>query len=435
MFSEESDKEESDGGGGDDFMVPDGPMSDPESDSEKEVEIIDLVGSGRKSGGGAGGGGNNNNSKIQKTPNPFILPESQSPVHPSGTGTAHTGIGTSSRHHHHQNRALIADSDDDDDFEDGNNNKATGSGSGGGGRKDSSAAAREIARLSAWNWDSRKEEHPPNEAVYGLADGKRSRRQRFTASQIVEVLGSEEQQQLEQEQELVRKQQQRRRREEREEEELDELHPAITYDSSSSDDDVPLAAQFSRFRTPGSNEPGSALAAIGDGRETMTASPSEAADDPLPMLVGAKSSAGISLEHDAITPDASGSPLEVLANASEATAPPHAQQQHQQPAQQMPNDPSKSAERAAALARALLGSLYKPNDVATEQQEDFEIMPSLPAITREDEHVAVVTAPPEEEVPLPAEGATALASSPIPVSTVGARIGIVPDSQEDEDIF
>ena len=42
---------------------------------------------------------------------------------------------------------------------------------------DRKAKLRELNRLSAWAWDSRVEDHPPNEEVYGPARGKRQRKQ------------------------------------------------------------------------------------------------------------------------------------------------------------------------------------------------------------------------------------------------------------------
>jgi hypothetical protein len=363
----ESDREESDGG--DDFMVPDGPVSDSSSGSgsedeedQKEVDVIDLVGSGKKN------------------ENPFMLPESQSPVRQTAA---------------QKNRALI-DSDDDDDDEDlepsdaaNNNNTTTASGGGGGRGKEFSAAAREIARLSAWNWDSRKEEHPPNEAVYGLADGKRSRRQRFTASQIVGALdGSEEQ--------LQHERKPRRRSVAPEEE---ERQPAAYDESSSSDDDVPLAAQFSRYRTittPESNEKEVGVFAVVQKKKETTPPPSEGKILPSNGIpVPGISAAVAAVDRDAITPGAT--------EAVDTEAPP------------LSTDPS-STERATALARALLGTLYNPKDSVDTHQITI---PSLPVETREeDKEVATVAAAPPSR----------------PFSS-GARIGVVPDSQEDFNIL
>jgi len=53
--------------------------------------------------------------------------------------------------------------------------------------------ARELARLSAWGWDSRIEDHPPNQNVYGPAEGKRERKLRMSATQLEEALGTEPQ--------------------------------------------------------------------------------------------------------------------------------------------------------------------------------------------------------------------------------------------------
>ncbi|KAI8107929.1 hypothetical protein M9435_002956 [Picochlorum sp. BPE23] len=36
---------------------------------------------------------------------------------------------------------------------------------------------RELNRLSAWSWDAKLDDHPPNESIYGPATGKRQRRQ------------------------------------------------------------------------------------------------------------------------------------------------------------------------------------------------------------------------------------------------------------------
>jgi hypothetical protein len=407
-----SDEEESDGNdenGG--FVVPDGPVDDSESEEEeeeeeaqeedREVQVIDLVGTGNNGGSGS-----------NKKSNPFMLPESQSPVHP-GAGARQKNVNNSN------NRVLIADSDDDDD-EDKDFEAMPGIGANETfSHKDASAAAvREIARLSAWNWDSRKEEHPPNAAVYGLADGKRSRRQRFTASQIVDVLGASEEQQ----EQLRLKKPRRRSRpadgeisgeeaeEEEEEEEMQRQRQPVAYDSSSSDDDVPLAAQFSRYRTtPGSNEPAIDRAA-GTANKIMTTPPLEAvvaAVDGAPSTsahgYGINNTAGVS-EQNAITPNKRSATREVV------STPPSA----------LPPDPS-SAERAAALARALLGTLYKPNDIAEEQQEVN--MPGLTLITRQENHTSAAVPPAAETGP---------AANP---SSSVSQIGIVPDSQEDEDIL
>jgi len=400
---EQSDDDDNDGG----FVVPDGPISDSEKEeddgedeADREVEVIDLVGT--VNGGGSG---------IEKKKNPFLLPESQSPVHP--------GAGARQNNKNNSNRVLLTDSDDDadedKDFEDG---PGTGTKNTSGHKVVSTsgaaaAAAREIARLSAWNWDSRKEEHPPNAAVYGLADGKRSRRQRFTASQIVDVLGGSEEQHH---QEQLRERKARRRSmpadgeigDEKDKEEEEAQRQPVAYDASSSDDDIPLAAQFSRYRTtPGSNEPAVDRAA-GTASKIMTTPPFEvvaaAVDRALPTndhVYNNDNTAG-GLQQGEITPGATrtvvGKPQSIL-----------------------PTDPT-SADRAAALARALLGTLYKPNDIAEEKQE--VTMPSLPVITRQEDHI-VAAVPPAAETPAP----PAHPSSSVP------QIGIVPDSQEDEDLF
>jgi hypothetical protein len=387
----ESDKEESDDDG-DDFMVPDGPLSgksdSEEEQEEKDVEVTDLV----------GGSGSGSKKKV----NPFLLPESQSPIRPCGAAE-------SGPRQFNNNRALIADSDDDDEEEQQqedytNNQKSIIDFRSRINAPTSSAAAREIARLSAWNWDSRKEEHPPNADVYGLADGKRSRRQRFTASQIVDVLGGSEEQQ-----ELPKKPRQRSTSHVVNEEEEGGHRQQTAYDSSSSDDDVPLAAQFSKYRTtPGSNEPEKGTAS-----KTVTAvTPLSAAavtDELVPATEVANGDTA-PLYRDDIAPA-----VAIVAVAAPTTALP-AQGQQQ-------SDPS-SAERAAVLARALLGTLYKPSDA--EQHEDDLTLPSLPVITRVEEPVAdaasdAADAPPADDTVAPPSS--------------GSLIGIVPDSQEDDDIF
>ncbi|KAH7617569.1 putative Cell division cycle-associated 7-like protein [Nannochloris sp. 'desiccata'] len=405
--SDDSDDDNDNGG----FMVPDGPVSDSESEEqveeEREVEVIDLV----ETGNGAVV-----KSGSKKKNNPFMLPESQSPVHP-GAGARQNII----INNNNNNRVLIPDSDDDEDDDNAFENVPGSGANNSSGHNDntsSAAAAREIARLSAWNWDSRKEEHPPNAAVYGLADGKRLRRQRFTAAQIGDVLGGGEEQQ---QQEQLRLRKPRRRsipadgemseEEDKDEEAMQRQGQPVAYDSSSSDDDVPLAAHFSRYRTtPGSNEPVVDTAA-GTASRMITTPPFEAAptaeNGALPTTDhehGRKNTSGV-LEQDAITPDATGA----IVN---------------KPPPLLPTDPS-SAERAAALARALLGTLYKPNDTAEKQKE--LTMPSLVAIPRQEDHPVAYVSPAAET-----DQAQALAAPP---SSSVAQIGIVPDSQEDDDIF
>lgn len=106
-------------------------------------------------------------------------------------------------------RMIIADSDDDsghDGVGNGPGSSPTGAAqdtlSSGdaagpentGGKEDAAALRRkrELTRLAAWSWDSRIKEHPPNEDIYGLASGTRSRREHLTSSQMMAVLGSEE---------------------------------------------------------------------------------------------------------------------------------------------------------------------------------------------------------------------------------------------------
>ena len=148
-----------------------------------------------------------------------------------------------------RHRIVIEDSDDSEEEEHGSGGMhMPGSGGASGGRQD--AITRELARLSAWAWDSRKEVHPRNESVYGLADGKRSRRQRMTSSQMVQVLGGSEEQELSFAMD-ARQNRPRRKRKENHGQDTSPAEGAYEYESSS-DDDVPLAAQVHRFRTPAS---------------------------------------------------------------------------------------------------------------------------------------------------------------------------------------
>ena len=44
--------------------------------------------------------------------------------------------------------------------------------------------SRELNRLSAWSWDAKLDDHPPNESIYGPASGKRQRRQAVPCEMI-----------------------------------------------------------------------------------------------------------------------------------------------------------------------------------------------------------------------------------------------------------
>lgn len=51
---------------------------------------------------------------------------------------------------------------------------------------------RELNRLAAWAWDSRKEEHPPNSDVYGVTTGKRARKSKVCdMKQLFESCGDD----------------------------------------------------------------------------------------------------------------------------------------------------------------------------------------------------------------------------------------------------
>ena len=188
-------------------------------------------------------------------------------------------------------RDVLASSSEDED--EGGRRGPEGQGLSTSDPKVAARQARQLAMLSAWNWDKHVQEHPPNQAVYGQVQGKRQRRHMLNPSQIMAALGS-------QEQEMATERSTRRagstqRRGAAPPAATLAVAPAAQAPSSSDDDDddVPLVTLRGRpsETAPAARTPAAGAATMHDGEEAALRDLAPGSDEASPASAAALSPA------------------------------------------------------------------------------------------------------------------------------------------------
>jgi hypothetical protein len=221
---------------------------------------------------------------------------------------------------------------------------------------------RELARLDAWGWDSRREEHPPSEEYYGPAVGKRPRKARLPASDLAAMMGNEDQRVFLEEMGL--------------EAAPETQHKFRTIrteapDTSSSDDDLPLGLLVAPRMPP--------IAAVSIPQQPTT--------DTSELMPHRR------LEVEGQCPEERFDGDVVLANQEQPL--PNLQPVSCSDPTSLQHAGLSSAERAATAARAMLGRLYMvpapqmhqgyvPRNVGEMQAGNDEERKVLPAIAPQD---------------------------------------------------